>query len=192
MITNIVMMLEPGGYDTFGDVLEDEPRRGLYLLDDPDVEVDSVTETIKVPQQEYPGSRSLKAISEKAVSEAHSWVAERAPENPVYKFGRKSAEGVWENNPDSDPSSRAEETATEARWHHDDNHRKSAYGTGFAALGSASWLAGGEELNALGLAGAGVILGAANSYARGARDAEIEQAVGGLQEAYGDYEIELD
>lgn len=180
------------GSPTYDELLEENPRVGVQLLNDSRVEVDSSEEYISVPESYFESDRealinaplnSSKESLYQSLGDAFSQLRDISPvDNTVYRFGRENAADL-EDMDDSDIGFEI--------WDQEDNHRKSAYGTVLGTTGSIAASAGDMKLAAaLGATGAG--FAAFNSYSRGKRDETIEDAVEGLEEAYGDYEIKIE
>ena len=177
---------------TYGDLLDENPRVGVQLLNDSRVKVDGSEEYISVPERYFESDReafingpfsSSKESFYQSVGDVFQHLSEASPvENPVYRFGKKKSADI-DDMEDS-------EIGFEI-WNQEDNHRKSAYGAVLGATGSVAASAGDAKLaTALGIAGAGFT--AFNSYSRGKRDRTLEKAVEGLEKAYGDYEIRIE
>ncbi len=174
----------------YSDLLEDSPKEAVLMLDDPDVEIDNNEEKIVLPES-YSDSgieaflnnpaRTVKKNVEEQVQNAYRQVQSVNPlETPFYRAGKNKVED-HEND---------EELRFQI-WDTDDDHRKSAYGAtaGITGLGASVASQKEETAAAFGIATAGIT--AFNSYSRGRRDDMIEEAIEGLSEAYGDYDIEF-
>lgn len=180
----------------YDDLLESDTRRAVEVLNDGRVDVDYNREEIRIPQ-EYFEKSNLAFVNDfsntanesvtRCVEHAFESLRDREslPENPAYRFGRKSADEE-QHESISDLGFRV--------WSDNDNQRKTAWGIGACSVGSTASYLGEKEESAVGFAlGAGVFMGL-NSYFRGRRDRTVDQAIEGeegLRSAYGDYNIEV-
>jgi len=180
---------------TYDDVLGSDPLGGVQLLGGEGVEVDNQNGRIKVPERYL--ESGLDAVINEPVQTAFSAVGNSIRSNyrssssgdleglkhKIYGFGRQAEEGI-EDNEDCD------NIGFEV-WDRDDSHIKARYGSICGLIGSSSFALGGKEESALALGLAGAGMEGLSRYFHGKRDETIEQALKGLSQAYGGYEIEV-
>ncbi len=176
----------------YGDLLSNSPTEAVLMLDDPDVEVDNYSKQIVVPEG-YADSGidsfinqplgTVKKGVENNFQDAYRRLRDSAPaESPFYRFGKEQKEKA-ENVDSEDFRTRI--------WDAEDDHRKSAYGTSTGLVGFGASVASQKEEAAAAFGAATAGVAAFNSYSRGRRDSMLEEAVSGLSDAYGEYDIEF-
>jgi hypothetical protein len=179
---------------TYDDILEANPLGGVGLLSREGVEVDNQNGRIKVPERylesgvdaviNKPVQTTLSVVSDSVRSNYRSSSGDlEGLKHRIYGFGRQADEGI-EDNEDYD-------SIGFEVWDRDDSHGKARYGSICGLIGSSSFALGGKEESALALGLAGAGMEGLSRYFHGRRDETIEQALEGLSQAYGGYEIEV-
>ncbi len=176
----------------YSDLLSDSPTEAVLMLDDPEVEIDNYSKQIVVPES-YADSGidsfinqplgTVKKNVENNFQDAYRKIKDSNPVgSPFYHFGKEREESA-EDTDSKDFRHRI--------WDAEDDHRKSAYATTTAFTGFGASVASQKEEAAAAFGAATAGVAAFNSYSRGRRDDMLEEAVSGLSEAYGEYDIEF-